>query len=431
MSKFQHLTLENRLTIQEMLKERCSFKEIAKKINKHCTTISKEIQNHKIFKQTGSYGRNFNNCKRRFTCKRASVCANQKCNFKYCKFCGRCINFCEDYVQETCQLRDKPPYVCNGCTNRNKCTLEKSFYEAISAQNEYEEVRTESRSGINLDEQTITYLDNLISPLILKGQAIHHIYATNIDAIMCCEKSIYNYVDYNLFSARNIDLPRRVKFRPRKNKQNNYKVDKKCRIGRTYEDFLKYMEENPDTPIVQMDTVEGTQGGKVLLTIHFLESELMLSFLRDANTAKSVIDIFNDLYEKLGQADFKKLVPVILTDNGSEFSDPLKIEFDAEQSRRTRIFYCDRAAPYQKGALENNHSMLRRVIPKGKSMDNLTQQDIELMMNHINSYKRKKLNDRCPISVFSFLFGSEILQKLAIEHIPAKEIVLLPTLLKR
>ena len=186
-----------------------------------------------------------------------------------------------------------------------------------------------------------------------------------------------------------------------------------------------------------MDTVIGTVGGKCLLTIHFVESSLMLAFLRDANTSQSVIDVFNALDKILGPELFEKLFPVILTDNGSEFSNPRAIEYREEAPprgysyHRTKVFYCDAGSPYQKGAIEVNHELIRRILPKGTSFDHLIQKDIFLMMNHINSYKRKKLNDRSPYETFSFYYGEDVLERLACRQVPAKDIMLKPNLLKK
>jgi len=181
----------------------------------------------------------------------------------------------------------------------------------------------------------------------------------------------------------------------------------------------------------QMDTVEGAKGGKVLLTIHFTNFQFMLAFLRDANTSQSVIDIFNGLEQMLSYEMFLTLFPVILTDNGSEFSNPLAIEFNNLGQQRTHVFYCDPSAPYQKGAVENNHEFIRRIIPKGKSFDAYTQDDINLMLSHINSYGRKKLNNQSPTLVFSFLHKDDILKKLGIGIIQPNDIILTPQLLKK
>jgi IS30 family transposase len=247
---------------------------------------------------------------------------------------------------------------------------------------------------------------------------------------MYSEKTIYNYVGYNIFSARNIDLPRKVRYRPRRVK-HCFKVDKACRIGRTHDDFLTYMAAHPDTPIVQIDSVEGEKGGKVLLTLHFVEAELMLAFLRDTNDSRSVIDIFDRFYIELGPDVFMELFPLLLGDNGSEFSNPKAIEFDSQGNRRTRIFYCDPSSPFQKGAAENNHELIRRIIPKGTSLDGYCQQDINLMMDHINSYGRKKLGDKSPYEAFTFIHGEELLNKLGCRLIPSKDIHLQPALLKK
>lgn len=161
----------------------------------------------------------------------------------------------------------------------------------------------------------------------------------------------------------------------------------------------------------------------------------MLAFLRDANTSQSVIDIFDQLDARLGAKAFNHLFPVIVTDNGSEFSNPRRIEYRDHIAAgvgalRTRIFYCDAGCPYQKGAIEVNHELIRRVLPKGSSFDNLTQEDVTRMMDHINSYKRKKLNDRSPYETFSFHYGEEMLRLLGCTPVDAEDILLRPSLLK-
>lgn len=430
MATYKHLTLSDRIDIENYLKNGYSFKAIGRELNRDCTTIAKEVKNHIVFRRIGSYGRAFNNCLLRRDCGYSKLCNNPKCNHRFCRFCSKCSSYCNDFKEEKCTKLQKPPYVCNGCEQRNSCRLEKALYIASSAQKEYEMLRSESRSGILIDETEAQRLDRLISPLIRKGQSIHHICSNNIDAIMCSEKTIYNYIDFNLFSARNIDLPRKLRYRPRKKKIDSFKVDKSCRVGRTYDDYIAFMKENPDTPVVEMDTVEGVKGGKVLLTLHFCDQQFMLAFIRDDNTSRSITFIFEKLYWELGPEVFLRLFPVILTDNGSEFTNPSAIEFDAQGNRRTRIFYCDPSSPYQKPAVENNHEFIRRVIPKGRSFNSFNQDDISLMMNHINSYTRKKLNNQSPYQVFSFLYGEEILKKLGAVYIPSQDVTLKPELLK-
>ncbi|MEG0963718.1 MAG: IS30 family transposase, partial [Lachnospiraceae bacterium] len=126
------------------------------------------------------------------------------------------------------------------------------------------------------------------------------------------------------------------------------------------------------------------------------------------------------------------LFQIILTDNGSEFSNPKAIEYrETTPLWRTKVYYCDAGSPFQKGACEVNHELIRRILPKGTSFDQLTQEDVNLMMNHINSYKRKKLNNRSPYETFSFYHGEEVLQKLGCKPVAAGDIMLKPALLKK
>ena len=432
-------TYEERLTLQKLLKEGLSFKKIAAQLHKDPSTISREVRKYAVEIATGKPGYSFNACKNRKSCKiKPPALCGKDCTRKsgygvYCRLC-RCNEHCPDFVEEVCAVRFHVPYVCNACPTIDKCTLLKTFYDAEKAHLKSHEVISESRSGLSTSEEEIKRLNRIISPLVRQGHSIHEIYVTHQDELMCSEKTIYNYIDDCLLEVRNIDLPRKVRFRARR-KKPEFKVDKGCRIGRSYKDFEAFMEKNPDTAVVQMDSVIGTVGGKCLLTIHFVESSLMLAFLRDANTSQSVIDIYDKLDATLGAKLFDKLFPVIVTDNGSEFSNPKKIEYREHAPAgssylRARVFYCDAGCPYQKGAIEVNHELIRRVLPKGSSFDNLTQADISRMMDHINSYKRKKLNDRSPYETFSFHYGEEVLKLLGCTPVAAEDILLKPTLLK-
>lgn len=427
----KHLTLAERKEIENYLLERKSFKAIARYLDKDCTTISKEIRYHLVERKSGAWGQSFNACILRFGCKKTLLCKNHNCERKNCNFCKICNGFCDSFIEEKCKKLHNPPYVCNGCETIKKCTLSKKFYYAKDAQNEYEYIRSESRTGIAIDESELHQLDQLITPLIKNGQSIHHICVNNPDSIIYSEKTLYNYVDSGLITASNIDLPRKVKYRPRRKAGLTHKVDRLCRIGRTYEDFNKFMESKNFPSVVQIDSVIGKQGGKVLLTIHFVKSEFMLAFLRNSNDSQSVIDIFDYLNAILEIELFQKLFPVILTDNGSEFSNPKLLECDRTTGEiRTKVFYCDPNASFQKGSAEKNHEEIRKILPKGTSFDNLTQKDIDLMMNHINSYSRESLNDKTPYSTFEFMFGHEAIKKLGSILIPANEIILKPSLLK-
>jgi IS30 family transposase len=431
MSKF--FSYEERLELQKYLKESLSFKAISRRLDKNPTTISREVRKYSSEIATGYPGFPFNACKNRFNCRIKKVCGKEcfRKTDNYCKLCISCNGKCAEFIEEICTARFRVPYICNGCESISKCTLLKNIYDAEHAHIKAHEAISQSRSGLCVSENEITRLNMIISPLVQKGQSVNQIYLNHQDDLMCSEKTIYNYIDACLFDVRNIDLPRKVKFRERY-KKPEFKVDKGCRIGRNYEAFGVFIDKKPDTAIVQMDSVIGTKGGKCLLTIHFVDTSLMVAYLRDANTSQSVIDIFNEIDNIIGKEIFNLLFPVILTDNGSEFSNPRAIEYrETIPCKRTSVFYCDAGSPYQKGAIEVNHELIRRVLPKGTSFNNLTQEDISLMMNHINSYKRKKLNNRSPYETFSFYHGEEVLHKLGCAQVAASDIMLKPALLKK
>lgn len=282
----KHLTLSERKDIENLLKEGKSFKEIGRILNKDCTTVSKEVRCHLTERKVGAFGQAYNACQNRFGCHKHSLCKNKNCENRNCNTCGLCNDFCDYFTEQKCDNLEKPPYVCNACTKRYKCTLRKKLYDAKYANKEYEFIRSESRSGVAIDEKALRQLDDLVSPLLKKGQSIHHICVNNADKIMYSEKTLYNYVDSGLLSACNIDMPRKVRYRPRKKLGLVHKVDRKCRVGRTYDDFNRLMEDNNAPPVVEMDSVLGTIGGKVLLTLHFVKTEFMLAFIRDSNDSQ-------------------------------------------------------------------------------------------------------------------------------------------------
>ncbi len=434
MSSKTHLTASDRLQIECRLKAGMSLREIGELLGKSTTTISREIKKHAVESDKGAAGRIKNRCIHRFDCKKENLCPHFPCvNPRHqlnCRSCNRCNSVCMDFVEELCPRLSKPPYVCNGCKDEHKCVLHKRFYLHEHAQREYETVLRESRSGANISELELKTMDAFISPLLKNGQSPHHVMLTYPDKFSCCEKTLYRYIESNMFSARNIDLPRCARLKPRHKKSVEHKVDRKCRVGRSLDDYKRFRELRPDIAVVQMDSVIGTVGGKVLLTFCFEQSYLLMAFLRDENTSQSVIDVFDRLEDILGLDTFRRLFPVILTDNGSEFSNPRRLEFDLNGNRRTYIFYCDPNRSDQKGLVEVEHEMIRRILPKGTSFDRLSQLDVNRVISHIDSYAREKLNDKSPFESFSFLFGKDILDKLGICQVPAVDIVLTPALLK-
>lgn len=424
-----HMTLEDRTSIQIGLDFGKSFGQIASELGKSASTISREVRGHRIVSKKSGYGRVPNRCVYRTSCQVYGLC--QSCKYSpehICRSCSLCNAVCPDFEEEHCVKLQKPPYVCNGCPDKHRCTLHKFVYEAQYAQNEYRTVLVEAREGFNLTQQEVQRIDKIVSPLLKQGQSIHHIWIHHAAELPVCERSIARLLEGGMLTAGILDQQRKCGLKPRKSKPQEMKIDAKCRIGRTYADYQRFLQEHDVTSVVQMDTVYGTVGGKVLFTLIFQQADLMIAFLCDDRTAATIRDKLTILWSGLGEDAFSNLFQVLLTDNGSEFSDPTSIEYREDGTLRTRVFYCDPGASYQKGAVERNHEFIRLFLPKSTSFDNLSQSQINLMMSHINSYSRPAFHDKTPYEMFEFLYGKQALDQLlhllCLKVIPPDDIIL-------
>lgn len=412
----KHLTYDERSFIETGLNNGRNFTEIGKDLNKDRRTISREIMKHRFRKNPSGFNNSKNLCKNRHECKKFD-CTKQK----------------ECYEEEICYYLTGAPYVCNGCEQKNKCRKIKYYYYSKFANDEYSEKLRTSRYGINISKEEVYDIDKLITPLIKeKNQSISHVYANHPDEISFSRATMYKYVDLGVFSFRNIDLPRKVRYKKRKeNKKQRIRRETAIRKGRTYEDYKEYIGKHPECSIVEMDTVEGRKGGKVFLTLLFRQSKFMLIYLMENKTMECVEKVFKKIKEIVGIELFKKVFEVILTDNGSEFFNPMSIEKDEETEEIvSHVFYCDPGASWQKGAIEKNHEYIRYVLPKGSSFDELTQEKVNVLMSNINSTSRDTLNGKIPYDATLLIVDEEILKKLGIMRIEADEVNLSPNLLK-
>ena len=271
----------------------------------------------------------------------------------------------------------------------------------------------------------------LIKPLIKeKHQTIAHVYANHPDEITFSRTTMYKYINLGVFSLKNIDLPRKVKYKPRK-KDENQRIRRETAIrqGRKYEDYTLYLESHKNIEVVEMDTVEGTKGGKVFLTIMFRAKKFMIMYLLEHKNMECVEKAFKDIREKLGLELYKKLFEVILTDNGSEFFNPMSIE-KVDDKIVSHVFYCDPGASWQKGVIEKNHEYIRYILPKGRTFDNLTEEQVNKIKSHINSISRDSLNGKCPYDEIEPKISKEILGEMGYERIKGDDVILSPKLLK-
>ena len=384
----KHLTLSQRIKIENGLNNNWSFRKIANDINKGHNTVAREVQNRRI------------------------------------KVKGNPFNMT---IME-CPNTKKAPFVCNGCPNQKKCRFNKYFYYADDAQKDYQTTLVDSRVGIDMDCDEFHSLNTLVKSSVKKGHSFSLITLNNPD-LNISKRTLYNYLEKGYLDIKNIDLPRKVRYKKRtRNVSKNSRKQDSCRTNRTYEDFLRYIRENNIDYYVEMDTVEGVKGHSVLLTLYLVPLKLLLIYKLDNQTLSEVNKKILFLKQILGYELFHNIFPVVLTDNGSEFKDPDRVENNGLDVLKTRLFYCDPQRSDQKGSLENAHEYIRRFIDKGIDIDNYTEEEISLMMNHIANTRRESLNGKTPYELLIEKIGEENTKKLGLYYIAPNDVTLNPSL---
>lgn len=389
--KNKHMTLDDRIEIQECLSKGMTFKAIGERIGKNQTTISREVKIH-MEPYTNSFVR----------------------------------------TDEVCPKLLKAPFVCNGCEkkSRSSCPYKRQLYTAKKAQAEYDTVLVESRTGIPLNKESFYETERIISEAVQNGQHIYHIIQSNNLPISTA--TVYRHIQKRYYSITPMDLPRAVKFKPRNSKESDY-VPKWAREGRTFDDFLAFVEDNSDIPLVQLDTVIGRIGGKVIMTIHFVNSDFMIGLLLENKTAAEAATKIQALKADLKALDFNfgDIAPLLLTDNGGEFSIVSAFENDAEGNAESNMFFCEPCSPHEKAEIEKNHTLFRDIVKTGTSFDDFTQETVNLIFSHVNAVKRKQFNGKSAYDMFSFYYSEVLASALGISFIPANEVIQSPKLLAK
>lgn len=423
---------DNRVVIEKRLDSKASFSSIAQELGKDPTTIAKEVKKHRVFQEHNKFNEKPYRCALAKDCHRKNVCSTVLFCKRECRNCNKCHSYCPDYTPYDyhCPLTDKAPFVCNGCSKKSGCRLDKYYYRAVRAQSEYKAILVESRRGLNISEQDLASLDATVSPLILNGQTPYMI-LQNHPEITQCEKTIYNYISQGALSVSNLDLPKKVKYKPRK--AHDTEIDDTGIFeGRTYKDYEAFIKEYPDTRVTEMDTVVGPEGShKVLLTLHFCAPDFMMAYLLNSKEAIGVEHTFDDINRAIGTELFCKTMPLILTDRGGEFKHPDALECGIDNVLRTSIYYCDPMASWQKPHCEKNHEYIRKICPQTTTtFDRLTQEDVNLMMSHINSANRESLGGLTPYKLAQLMLPKKLLKHFGLIEIPSDEVILTPALLK-
>ena len=437
----KHLSPVERVQVEASLKAGKSVKQIARELGRSASTVAREIRKRSIRSDKGtSFSRN--QCARRKECRERGVCAGgcSAARELLCALCTHvnCNKTCPRFEPVRCAEREsRPGRVCNGCPRERSCQLTKLYYVAAAAEKGYRKTLSESRQGAAIEEGELRRIDPVVTRGILGGQSMHHIFVTRPGFFAQDERTLSRYLRDGLFTARRGDMKRACMVRPRKAlaKEYQHKVEKGCYVGRTHRDYLAFLDDNPGTETVLMDLVIGRPGGKCLLTLHFTTPAFMLAILIPDKCAESVANAVDALYGRIGHAEFTRLFPVILTDRGTEFSNPSRIETAPAPAEggppapRCRVFFCDPMNSNQKSRIERNHEILREILPKGVSFDDLRQEDVDLAVAHLNAYVRQSQSDRTPREVLDFIYGEGTADRLGVARVEPADVCLKPRLL--
>ena len=181
-----------------------------------------------------------------------------------------------------------------------------------------------------------------------------------------------------------------------------------------------------------MDTVLNSLSGPYIQTFEFEKTGIMIGYLHKEKTSESMAKTLNKLQHKLGHNIYCELFSLLLTDRGTEFEKSELFEFNMETGElRSNIFYCDPYKSSQKPHIENTHNYIRDIIPNEIDLTNLTQEDLDLMFSHINSYYRPGLNGVTPYDLAEMVLGKEFLDIIEIKKIEPQNVKLTQSLTKK
>lgn len=427
------ITYEDREQIEAGLNRGDRLATIARSLGRTQQTVADEIRRNWTSEPKGRLVATTRNlCVHARGCDRRDVCGTG-CDVP-CWRCKawRCNSACPDFEASMCPRHSKPPFCCNSCAARlgGGCGHPYRFYEAAFAQDAADSRRSEARRGIDCTPEALESAVSAIRAGLARGQSPAHVIATD-PSITFSKSSFYRYVDGGTAGLMRIELPKAVRYRPRKRSvpKGRANIAAESLAGRTYADFcaLPGIER---ACAVEMDTVVGRQGrdAQCVLTLFFRLTKLQVFMLLPDKTAASVVAALDSLEAVCGES-FGALFGTVLCDRGCEFADVAGIEGSANGGgRRLRLFFCDPMQSQQKGGAEKNHVELRKCLPKGRTdFDALTQRDMAACMSHVNSYARESLSWAAPVDLAE-RSCPELLAGLGIERVPAAEVNLTPYL---
>ena len=416
MKKKTRITIDDRINLQAAIAKGISLQSVCKLLKKDRTTIYRELT-HYYYVKVGT--QSCSHCVNNEKCRKEGYVTRKRH--------AKCLEF----EATRCDKVKRYPYVCNGCNLNQFCKNDKRYYDCTKAEAMSLKNRVSTRKRKLLSKEDISIINNIVSPLIKdNGQSIHHVFVSHpLLAKICSERTIRRLIYDRYLDVKAHDLPRYVRFehKPQYAYVRENKVANIERMyQRTYTDFVKFTKRNPDLSIVQYDSVIGmVDDYQAILTITFPKERFQFGRLIKKSNPDSVQSVMNWLFRLIGHEKAKEIFKVNLADNGIEFSRFHKLEqYDV------RVYFTNPYRSTDKAACERNHEFIRYIIPKGKSLNDLTQEDVNLMFSHINSYIRESNQNKTPYALIVERFGPEFVELIGIKYIESKDVILKPKLLK-
>lgn len=403
-------TYSERLAIQTMLDEGKTIKDIEKDIKRPSSGIVKEINKHIIYKYPSCYNG-------KHPCLKYETCNVRE---------RECYLICKNIEYKLCPKLTKSPHVCNGCTTKGGCRFVKRYYYAREAHDTYKLILSDSRKGLHYTDNETIILKERLCPLIVNSKSVYHavitinkVYNANFN-----KNTIYKQIERKQLPISSSDLPRCR----RKNKEKIDRTYKRDIKDHTFEDCEEYKINNPNAIETQMDTVEGIKenNAPVFLTLEIVKINFLFIFKIDSQTIEKVVEKLRYFKDIIGKDAFDKIMEILLTDNGHEFINANEI---LSLSSNINLFYCHPYSGFEKGSIENNHELIRRVIPKGVSLKPYSQKELDLLCSHINSLYRESLNGKCPFELIKEYIPIDKINELGLSMINPLEVCLIPELL--
>lgn len=404
-----HLTLHYRIKIQAGIERGSTAKAIAYLCRTNISTIYREIKRNLTIRKNNTY---------------KNICANRhNCVIFKNSHGSKCNPDCHKFIRYICPEKTKFPFVCNNCPKKNNCNHDKQFYYADKADELSTKRLIETRLGIRINEEEFNVIDNIVSPLILKKQSLNHILTTHTE-IDVSERTLRNWINKGYMKARNVDLPRKVAFKVDRNYVSRISKPASILEGRMYKDYKLFVKKHPEKLVSQFDTVHGLiSDNKTVLTIHFPSISFQFGILLSSCETNEVNAKLFELRKKIGLDEWKRIFPIMLTDNGIEFNRIHELEVDEETGEIiSNVFFCDPYKSSQKGSCERNHELFRYIQPKKHSIEYLTQDILNDYFSNINCLYRKGLNGVRPYDLAKLVLGEHFLSIIGIFEVKPDDV---------